>query len=104
MFFLSKNLYGSRPARHFAAYKMDQKWYFVEVCCWTLEIDLSRFTLWDLIKPSKVPVWAAAAGTTAAGIVDNMIDIYSTHWEIGLNAVWLLYLGYVALKFKGGEL
>lgn len=42
MLFLSKGLYGPRPPFHFDAYQSQPGWWFIEVCCWTLEIDLHR--------------------------------------------------------------
>lgn len=36
--FLSRGLYGERPARHFDAYKMGEGWYFLESGSFTLEL------------------------------------------------------------------
>ena len=37
--FLSRQLYGKRPAAHRAMYRMQPGWWFVEVGDWTLEVE-----------------------------------------------------------------
>lgn len=42
MIFVSWRLYGQRPRFHFDLYEQSPGWWFLEVCCWTVEIDLNR--------------------------------------------------------------
>lgn len=38
-FFLSHQLYGTRPIRHVACYQLQPGWWFIEFGSWTLEVE-----------------------------------------------------------------
>jgi len=90
-FHFHSNFKDTRPKGHFDAYKQGKDYYFVEVCCWTLEIDTSKSTgkpvAWYM--PTRAAFWGLLVLSTAARAFD-VVDTPMEH--VGLTAVWSAYI------------
>lgn len=80
-----------RPARHFDVYSAGNGYYFLEICCWTLELDTSKTTskpvAWYM--PTRAAFWGLMA-LSAAARVFNIVDTPMEH--VGLTAAWVGYV------------
>jgi hypothetical protein len=72
MFFLSRGLYGRRRWNHCDLYRKEPGYWFVEACCWTLEVDFSRTS--KLLKPVAAAVFAVVLLGTQAAWAEDAVE------------------------------
>jgi hypothetical protein len=83
---------GTRPRFHFDAYKAAGGYYFIEICCLTIEIDVSRGKIPSKTKwymPSRLFFWFVFSLSTVAQATGL---VTTTEEELTHSAAWGLYM------------
>lgn len=75
--YLSRGLYGARGAAHFDLYRMEHRWYFLEVGSWTLEVTTPCSPA-RLVALPAVAVPLAAYPDAALAVILNLFHFTGT--------------------------